>query len=241
MVVGLVNAAAMVLFAVALCWRLEQIRRERAGLQPLALTVAVATLTFAFVVTNTQVRAWLDTTLFTGAGRVLFYCLLAIGVAALVVVFFFGTTESGRRRRAGMEAVPLVDRDDRAQRRHVGDPDPACGPGSVSEWTVQHIGFAVFFVIAGSYLVYALGACVVSIGRYVGLADGYLRHSLITLLTGLAMVGIGSLIQTLFVVGAGLDLFSLPVLLKIAGAMSRRSARCCSWSGSLIRCCGPAG
>jgi len=219
MVVGLVNAAAMVLFAVALCWRLEQLRRERAGLQPLALTVAVAALTLAFVDTNTQVREWLDTTLFSGAGRLVFYCLLAIGVAALVVVFFFGTTESGRRRRAGMEAVPLVVAMIGLNVAMLATPTPV-RTRDVSEWTVQHIGFAVFFVIAGSYLVYALGACVVSIARYVGLAEGYLRQSLITLLTGLAMVCVGSLIQTLFVVGAGLDLFSLPVLLKVAGAMS---------------------
>jgi hypothetical protein len=219
MVVGVVNAAAMVFFAVALCWRVDRIRRERAGLQPLAMTVAVATMTLAFVVTNPHLREWLDTTLFTGAGRVFFYCLLAIGVAALVVVFFFGSAEEGRQRRAGMEAIPLVIAMIGLNVAMLATPTPLRTRG-VSEWTVQHVGFALFFVIAGTYLVYALGACVLSIGRYVGLADGYLRHSLIALQAGLAMVGIGSLIQTLFVVSAGLNLFSLPILLKIAAVVS---------------------
>lgn len=219
MVVGVVNAVAMVIFAVALCWRIDRIRRERAGLQPLALTVAIAAMTLAFVAINPRVREWLDSTVFTGAGRVIFYCLLALGVAALVVVFFFGTAESGRRHRAGMEAVPLVIAMIGLNVAMLATPTPV-RTRDVSEWTVQHIGFALFFVIAGSYLVYALGACVVSIGRYVGLADGYLRHSLIMLLAGLAMVGAGSLIQTVFVVSAGLDVFSFPVLLKIAGVIS---------------------
>jgi hypothetical protein len=219
MVVGVVNAAAMVLFAVALCWRIDRIRRERAGLQPLAMTVAVATMTLAFVVTNPHVRDWLDTIAFTGAGRVLFYCLLAIGVAALVVVFFFGAAEEGRQRRAGMEAIPLVIAMIGLNVAMLATPTPV-RTRNVSEWTVQHVGFALFFVIAGIYLVYALGACVLSIGRYVGLADGYLRHSLMTLLTGLALVGVGSLIQTVFVVSAGLDLFNLPGLLTIAGVVS---------------------
>lgn len=219
MVVGVVNAAAMVLFAVALCWRIDRIRRDRAGLQPLAMTVAVATLTLAFVSTNPNVRRWLDSILFTGSARVLFYCLMAVGVAALIVVFFFGSAERGRQRRAGMEAIPLILAMIGLNVAMLVTPTPV-RTKSVSEWTVQHVGFALFFVIAGCYLVYALGACVVSIWRYVALAEGYLRHSLITLLTGLAMVGVGSLIQTAFVVAAGLDLFSQPLLLKIAGVVS---------------------
>lgn len=219
MVVGVVNAAAMAIFAMALCWRIDRIRRENAGLQPLALTVAIAAMTLAFVDINTEVREWLDSVLFAGAGRLFFYCLLAIGVAALVVVFFFGTAEAGRRRRAGMEAVPLVVSMIGLNVAMLATPTPVRTSG-VSEWTVQHIGFALFFVIAGSYLVYALGACVVSIARYVGLAEGYLRHSLIALLAGLTMVGAGTLIQTVFVVSAGLDLFNFPVLLTISGAIS---------------------
>lgn len=219
MFIGAVNAAALVLFTVALCWRVDRIRREGAGLQPAAMTVAVSAMTLAFVSINPHIREWLDSSLFTGAARVIFYCLLAFAVAALVIVFFFGNAEDKRQRRAGVEAIPLVIAMIGLNVAMLATPTPV-RTENVSGWTVQHFGFALFFVIAGCYLVYALGACVLSIRRYVGLAGGYLRHSLIVLLTGLALVGLGSLVQTVFVVLAGLNLATIPVLLTISAIVS---------------------
>jgi hypothetical protein len=219
MVIATINAAALALFAIALCWRIDRIRREGAGLQPTAMTVAISAMTLAFVSINPHVREWLDSTLFTGAARVIFYCLLAFAVAALVIVFFFGSAERQRQRRAGVEAVPLVIAMIGLNVAMLVTPTPV-RTESVSEWTVQHFGFALFFVIAGCYLVYGLGSCVLSIRRYVGLADGYLRHSLMVLLTGLSLVGLGSLIQTVFVVLSGLGLATVPVLLKISAVIS---------------------
>lgn len=219
MVIGAINVAAFALFAVALCWRIDRIRREGAGLQPAAMTVAIAAMVLAFVSVNPHVRQALDSSLFTGAARVFFYCLLAVAVAALVIVFFFGNAEDQRQRRAGVEAVPLVIAMVGLNVAMLATPTPV-RTGKVSEWTVQHFGFALFFVIAGCYLVYALSACVLSIRRYVGLADGYLRDSLIVLLSGLSLVGLGSLIQTVFVVASGLGVATISVLLTISATVS---------------------
>lgn len=98
--IGAVNAVAAVVFAFAFCWRLDQIRRGGWGLQPLAMMVAVAALTLAFVVVDDSVADALNAVGFAGASRVAFYALLAIGVAALVVVFFF-PGQVTRERRAG--------------------------------------------------------------------------------------------------------------------------------------------
>ena len=68
-VVGVLNALAAVVFAAALCWRLERIRREGGGLQPLAMTVAIAAFTLAFAASGQDVVDAIDGALFAGADR----------------------------------------------------------------------------------------------------------------------------------------------------------------------------
>lgn len=219
MVVGVVNAIALALFALALCWRIDRLRREAAGLQPVAMTVAISATTLAFVVGNPRVRQWLNDDFFPGADRLSIYCLLAIGVAALVVVFFYGTTEEQRQRRAGVEAIPLVVTLIGLNVAMLATPVPV-RTEHMSDWTVHHVGYALFFVIADCYVAYGMAACVVSIGRYVRHAEGYLRHSLIILSTGLGLLGVAALIQTLYVVTAGLHVAHLHVLLNVAAVLA---------------------
>ena len=76
-------------FTVAFCWRLDQIRKHGGGFQAIALTVSIAALVIAFVSANGDVVDAIDTITFTGAARVVFYAMLSLGVAALILVFFF--------------------------------------------------------------------------------------------------------------------------------------------------------
>jgi hypothetical protein len=183
------------------------------------MTVAISATTLAFVVTNRHVREWLNDDLFPGADRLFIYCLLAIGVAALVVVFFYGSTEQERQRRAGVEAVPLVIALVGLNVAMLATPVPV-RTEHMSDWTVHHIGYALFFVIADCYVAYGLSACVLSISRYVGHAEGYLRHSLIVLSIGLALLGLAALAQTGYVILAGLHVAHLSLLLTVAAILA---------------------
>lgn len=217
--IGLINAIALVLFAIALCWRIDRLRRDGGGLQPIAMTVSITAITLAFVIQGEQVKRWIDDATFNGADRALFYTLLAVGVGALIVVLFFGSAESGRQRRAGVEAVPLVIAVLGLNIAMQLTPKEIRTEG-ISEWSVQNVGFALFYVIGGCYLVYALCQCVLSLYRYVRLAEGYLRHTLATMGLGLLLIALGSLIQTVFVVLASLNAVSAPSMLRVSTYMT---------------------
>ncbi|MGV9709768.1 MAB_1171c family putative transporter [Gordonia sp. NPDC003424] len=203
-VVGILNALAAVVFAGALCWRLEQIRRQGGGLQPLAMTVAIAALTLAFVVSNEDVANAIDTIAFVGAERVLFFGLLAVGVAALIVVFFF-PDHSTREHRAGIEAIPLVAAIVGLQITMLIIPIDM-RTESLSDWTVSNIAYALFVLIASGYLAYGFLACVHSVRRFFRLADGYLKISLGLLVAGLMALALSALLQISFVVIASIGL-----------------------------------
>ncbi|MFW0783804.1 MAB_1171c family putative transporter [Gordonia sp. CPCC 206044] len=217
--VGIVNVIAAVVFAAALCWRLEQIRREGGGLQPLAMTMAIATLTLAFIASGDDVADAIDTVLFTGADRVIFYALLAIGVAALIIVFFFPGRSTTRERRAGLEAIPLVAAIVGLQVTMLVIP-PGLRTAQLSDWTVRNVAYAVFVLIASGYLAYGFIACVRSIRRFFELADGYLRLSLGLLLFGLGLLAVSSLSQIVYVLGTSMDLFQIGWLLTVSQVLS---------------------
>ncbi len=208
--IGIVNALAGVVFALAFCWRLDQIRRTGWGLQPLAMMVAVASLTVAFVVVNEAVASTLDTRGFAGLSRVAFYALLAIGVAALVVVFFFPDRVS-RERRAGWEALPLVASLIGLQITMLVIPEEI-RTETISEWTVQNWGFALFMLIASGYLAYGFLACVNSVRKFYATADGYLRVSLGLLMAGLGFLALGAIAQIVFVAVSAMNVARSPWL-----------------------------
>ncbi|MYR07594.1 hypothetical protein GTV32_15335 [Gordonia sp. SID5947] len=218
-VVGVVNTVAAVIFAAALCWRLEQIRREGGGLQAVAMTVAIAALTLAFVVSGDDVTDAIDELTFTGADRVIFYALLALGVAALIVVFFYPGRSTTRERRAGIEAIPLVVALIGLQVTMLVIP-PDLRTEQVSEWTVRNVAFALFMLIASGYLTYGFVACVRSVGRVIVLADGYLRISLGLLLGGLIFLSVSTVLQIAFVLGSAADVVRLPWLLDVSRVSS---------------------
>lgn len=212
--VGSVNVIAVAVFAFALCWRLDQIRRQGGGLQPLAMTVSIAALTLAFVVSDARVAEVLDALGYSGASRVAFYALLAVGVAALIVVFFF-PGEVTRERRAGIEAIPLVAAIIGLQVTMLVVPLDL-RTETLSEWSMQNWGFALFFLIASGYLAYGFLACVRSVRRFLQVAEGYLKVSLRLLVGGLLLLAIGSVAQIVYVGGTWTGIAQLPWLLQLS-------------------------
>ncbi|MFT4128167.1 MAG: hypothetical protein QM662_18295 [Gordonia sp. (in: high G+C Gram-positive bacteria)] len=213
------NIIALVIFAVALCWRLDEIRRRGGGLQALAMTVSIAALTLAFVVFNGSVNRTIDDALFAGLGRLLFYGLLAVGVAALIIVLFFPGGGVTRERRAGTEAIPLVVALIGLQVCLLVVPSDIRS-ASVSGWSLQNWGFALFFLIASAYLAYGFGSCVNNVRKYLLLADGYLKIALSLMVTGLALLAAGSVVQILYVVGSATKVADLPVALTASRVLA---------------------
>ncbi len=175
------------------------------------MMVAVASLTLAFVVVDESVSVALDDNGFPGLSRVAFYALLAIGgVAALVVVFFFPDRVS-RERRAGWEALPLVASLVGLQVTMLVIP-VEIRTATISEWTVQNWGFALFILIASVYLTYGFAACVNSVRKFYATADGYLRVSLGLLIGGLGLLALSAVGQIVFVIVSATDVVRSPWL-----------------------------
>ncbi|MFW0789814.1 MAB_1171c family putative transporter [Gordonia sp. CPCC 205333] len=219
MVAGIINVIAFAVFACAMCWRLDQIRRQGGGVQAVAMTTAIGSLTLAFVVSNKDVTAFLNDELFTGASRVLLYGLLALGVASLIVVFFFSSTETVRQRRAGVESIPLVVAVLGLQITMLLIPLDLRTQG-LSASTTRNAGFALFFLIASGYLAYGLLQCVRSIRRFLAMAGGYLKVSLLILMTGLILLAAGSMAQIVYVLGSLVFGVSLLKLVQVATIFS---------------------
>ncbi|WP_040765904.1 MAB_1171c family putative transporter [Tsukamurella sp. 1534] len=217
MAVKLVNVLGVAFFTIVLCWRVDRLYRAKAGIQAVAVTVAIAALTVAVLMLGSPLSPEIDSALWQGASRLCGYASLALGVAALAVAFFYGPTESARQRRAGMEAIPLI-------AAVVGlsvamtAMSPSIRNANLDAWSVQDVSFAVFFAIAGVYLMYGLGDCVLSLTRLMPFADGYLVTSLRLMSVGLGLTAIGSLTQVVFVVTSVFGFASWPVLLTVSQA-----------------------
>ncbi len=213
--VGIFNTIALVVFTVAFCWRLDQIRKHGGGFQAIALTVSIAALVIAFVSANGDVVDAIDTITFTGAARVVFYAMLSLGVAALILVFFFPSQGDTRRRRIGFEAVPLVVALIGLQATMLVTPLDL-RTTDLTEWNAQNVAFGLFFLIASCYLGYGFVSCIRSIRRFLRTADGYLKVSLSLLVAGLALLALSSVTQILFVVFGMTSLAHVPWLLRFS-------------------------
>ncbi|CAM3951775.1 MULTISPECIES: MAB_1171c family putative transporter [Tsukamurella] len=215
MAVKLVNVLGVAFFTIVLCWRIDRLYRSKAGVQAVAVTVAIAALTVAVLLLGSPLATTVDGSLWKGASRLGGYVGLALGVAALAVAFFYGPTESARQKRAGMEAIPLLAAVIGLSVAMTATP-PSMRDASLDSLTVQELGFAVFFAIAGAYLMYGLADCVLSLTRLMPFADGYLVTSLRMMAAGLGLTALGSLTQVVFVVTSVLQLVSWPALLTVS-------------------------
>lgn len=183
------------------------------------MTSAIGAFTLSFVVANRGISQFLNHEFFTGIARVLLYGLLALGVASLIVVFFFSSAETQRQRRAGVESIPLVVAIAGLQVTMLLIPLNLRTQG-LSASTTQNIGFAFFFVIASGYLAYGFIQCVRSIRRFLALASGYLRVSLIVLIVSLGFLTIAALLQIGYVLTSLLGEVSILPVMRVSTILS---------------------
>ncbi|QKT05821.1 hypothetical protein HUN08_00365 [Gordonia sp. X0973] len=214
-----VNLIALAVFAFAVCWRMDQIRRDGGGLQATAMTVSVVAFTLAFVSANTNLAQRLNGWTFDGFSRVLLWSMLALGAGALVVVFYYSPAESGRARRAGIEAVPLTIAAAGLQIAMTQIPHNLRHTDLTGN-SARYWAFATFFLIASTYLAYGFSASIGSIRQFMPAAAGYLRVSLILLIGGLAALATASLVQIVFILGAIIGWHELNPLLAAARALA---------------------
>jgi hypothetical protein len=211
------NLAATVLFTAALAWRIYQLQRAPRELPVWAVAVTIAGVFGSFLCQQKAISDALDELVVRGAGRLLNNVLLSAGLCSLLI-FFLGSTLGPRRyRRAAFEMIPLAAAI--ALMCTALAITPAKARGDSLSGTVVHIpGVALFYLGAGSYLIYGLIACVWWIGRYYRTADHHLRIGLRLSGIGLSLCAVGGILRALFVV-AWIVGPSMAVLLSIGIAL----------------------
>ncbi|MFT4201184.1 MAB_1171c family putative transporter [Gordonia sp. (in: high G+C Gram-positive bacteria)] len=207
-----VNFVALLIFTVAVIWRMDQIRRYGGGLQAAAMTASIVAFTLAFVAANPAVARRLNDGVFDGFARVVLWCMLAVGVAALIVVFYYDPATSARARRAGIEAIPLVIAAVGLQVAMSMIPHEL-RLDDLNGSTAKDWAFATFFLIGSIYLTYGFASCVRSIRQFLPAAAGYLRTSLVLLILGLLALAAAAFLQIVFILGVMTHWFVAPALL----------------------------
>ncbi|WP_343232899.1 MULTISPECIES: MAB_1171c family putative transporter [unclassified Tsukamurella] len=209
---NVLNVLGVAFFTAVLCWRVHRLVRAREGVQAVAMTIAIGSLTLSPLLLNRTMGPLVDSYTIPGLSRVCGYALIVLGVASLAVTFFYGHTESARQRRAGIEAVPLVVAVVGLSVAMTVTPD-ALRQAALNALTVREVGLAAFFVVAGAYLVYGLADCVFSLIQLMPFARGYLTRSLKLMAVGLGVASLGSLLQVAFIVVNLLKVASMPPVL----------------------------
>ena len=195
-----VNLIAMVLFGVALAWRIYQVTLAPT-VPNWAVTACVAGFAAAFLLQQTVISDAVDAVIGRGAARVANNALLACGLAALVI-FFLGSALGPRRyRRVAVELVPLAAAIALMVVTMVMTPPELRGL-PLGPSTIHDSGIALFYLGAGLYLIYGLIACTCWIVRYLRVADRNLRIGLRLGAAGLACAAAGSVFRALYIVVA---------------------------------------
>src|SRR3954471_16094564 len=190
----------MVLFGVALAWRIYQV-----ALAPTvpnwAVTACVAGFAAAFLLQQTVISDAVDAVIGRGAARVANNALLACGLCALVVFFLRSALGPRRNRRVALELMPLAAAITLMVVAMALTPPELRGL-PLGPSTIHDSGVAVFYLGAGLYLIYGLVACTAWIVRYLRVADRHLRIGLRMGAAGMACAAVGSIFRALYIVVA---------------------------------------
>jgi hypothetical protein len=209
------TVSIVVLFGIALGWRIYQLQRAPGRLPLWAVTVTVAGLFGSALFQQKVVSDALDSVSFAGAGRLLNNVLLAVALCSLLVFFLGSARGPGKYRRAAWELGPLGAAITLMCVALAITPPDVRGR-SLGPAVVHVPGVALFYLGAGLYLIYGLIACAVWIFRYLRTADRQLRIGLRIGGYGLALAAAGSVLRALYIVIAWAGGPALPVLLTIA-------------------------
>jgi hypothetical protein len=205
----------IVLFGVALGWRIYQLQRAPRRLPLWAVTVTVAGIFGSSLFQQKVVSDALDGVTFPGAGRLLNNVLLTIALCSLLIFFLGSAQGPGKYRRAAWELVPLAAVITLMCVALAITPAEIRGD-SLGPDVVHVPGAALFYLGAGLYLIYGLIACVVWIFRYLRTTDRQLRIGLRISGYGLVLAAAGAVLRALYIAIAWAGGPALPVLLTIA-------------------------
>ena len=208
-----VNLFALVLFAVALAWRIYQVTRAPT-LPNWAVTACVAALAAAFLLQQPALSDKVDALLGRGAARVANNAFLACGLCALVIFFLRSALGPRRNRRVAAELVPLAAAVTLMVVAMSLTPPPLRGL-PLGPSTIHDSGVATFYLGAGLYLIYGLVACTAWIVRYLRVADRNLRIGLRLGAIGLGCAAAGSVFRALYIVVAWVSGPQVKILLLL--------------------------
>jgi len=209
------NVVAMVLFATALAWRIYQTYRAPRRLPNWAITVTIVCVAGSFLAQQKVISGWLDGLTGKGTGRLVNNILLAIGVCALLIVFLGSALGPRRPGRVLFELIPLSGAIALMLVAMAITPPEMRGL-ALSPKLVHEPGVALFYLGAGSYLIYGLAACAWWIFRYIRAADRHLKTGLKLGAAGLICLAVGSVFRALYIVIAWAFGPSIPLLLTVA-------------------------
>lgn len=205
------TAALFVLFSAALTWRVYQLVRSP-RLPNWAVTVTIAAFALAFLAQQRGVTTWFDGLTAPGGARLANNVLLSCGVCSLLI-FFLGSALGPRQaRRVALELVPLAAAIAVMTVALAITPVPLRG-AALGPDTVHEPGIALFYFGGGAYLIYAITACAVWIGRYQRVADPHLRTGLRIGAASLVAAAAGSVFRALYLVLAWVFDVTVPALL----------------------------
>jgi hypothetical protein len=228
-----INIIAIVILAAALVWRVYQTQRAPRQLPTWAVTLTIVCVALAYVCQQTPVAGALG----MAGARLVDNALLSAGLCSLLT--FFLSSAAGRGRRAAAELVPLaVAIVLMVVALAVSPPDQR--GASLGPQTVHVAGVALFYLVAGLYLIYGLVACVIWINRYQRrTTDQRLRTGLRLSGFGLACGAGGSVLRAVYLVVAWPGGPTLAVLLDIGAVLVVIGSLCfiagICWPGVLAR------
>jgi hypothetical protein len=180
----------------ALLWKLYQLSRAPRDLPLRAVIGCLACMTLGHHLGLSAAVAWLNAELFPGAGK-LIQNLFVLGSAYALMGFFLLSAAEHGLARVRREAVPLVAVAAVLVLATLSIPEEVRNQ-ALGRQDTRHTWVAVFFFVAGVYLIYALSTAALWARRYAHTADKRLARGLRLTSTGLAVAVLGAVGRAVF-------------------------------------------
>ncbi|WP_370946641.1 MAB_1171c family putative transporter [Amycolatopsis sp. cg5] len=204
----------MVLFAVALGWRIYQIKRTPRSLPAWAVMITIACFLGSFLTQQKVVDDWIDAFAGNGISRLVSNVVLTVGLCALLIFFLGSALGPQRYRRVAVELIPLGVTLVLLTISLFAMPAEIRGQ-SLNKDNVHIASFAVFYLGAGLYMFYGLVACFRWMLRYQRTADRNLSVGLRIAGAGMASLALGAGARALYIMIAWVFGPTVPILLTL--------------------------
>lgn len=191
MVTAVLTFGALV-FVAAFGWKLFQLRRAPEHLPTWALTAMLGCMLVAYAFQAPGAHEALDAVAGRGWAKFVENVLLMTGSCALMLFFVYSASgRSAARWRTWREVAVLGAAIAALVVAVLATPVAERGE-NLSDADVRLTGVAAFYLVAGGYLIYALGRTLRWVARYARRAEPWLRRGLRLAAVGLTGMVIGS-------------------------------------------------